>query len=218
MEELSDAEFGQFIRAYAAFVETGIEPDFSDRSLRIMWKTVRAFDQMNSQKYAKTSEVRQEAGRKGAEKRWNLQQQNMANGSKNSNCHFANSKNALSVSDSVSDSVVVVDTTAATVPTSTPRTDSDLAQIVQHFQQVIGDFPRSALDKLRRYQETFPTEVICKAFDEAAENGVRKWRYVDGILKGWQADGVRTLGDVEARREARMKPDQQQERKLEMLT
>lgn len=136
----------------------------------------------------------------------------MASDSKNSNCHFANSKNALSVSDSESDSVAVVDTTAA------PRTDSDLAEIVQHFQQVIGDFPRSALDKLRRYQETFPTEVICRAFDEAAENGVRKWRYVDGILKGWQADGVRTLGDVEARREARMKPDQQPERKLEMLT
>ena len=212
MEELSDAEFGQFIRAYAAFVETGIEPDFSDRSLRIMWKTVRAFDQMNCQKYAKTSEARQEAGRKGAEKRWNLRQQSMANDSKNSNCHFANSKNALSVSVSESDSVAVVDTTAA------PRTDSDLAEIVQHFQQVIGDFPRSALDKLRRYQETFPTEVICRAFDEAAENGVRKWRYVDGILKGWQADGVRTLGDVEARREARMKPDQQPERKLEMLT
>lgn len=92
--------------------------------------------------------------------------------------------------------------------TTAPRTDSDLAEIVQHFQQVIGDFPRSALDKLRRYQETFPTEVICRAFDEAAENGVRKWRYVDGILKGWQADGVRTLGDVEARREARKKPEE----------
>ena len=105
-----------------------------------------------------------------------------------------------------------------TTATATIRVDSDLAEIVQHFQQVIGDFPRSALDKLRRYQETFPTEVICKAFDEAAENGVRKWRYVDGILKGWQADGVRTLGDVEARREARTKPGQPPEKKMEVLT
>ena len=98
------------------------------------------------------------------------------------------------------------------------RTDSDLAEIIQHFQDTIGVFPRSALDKLQRYREAFSNELICKAIDEAAENGVRKWRYVDGILKGWQADGVRTLGDVEARREARMKPDQQPERKLEMLT
>lgn len=89
---------------------------------------------------------------------------------------------------------------------------------MQHFQQVIGDFPRSALDKLQRYRDSIPAEVICLAFDEAAESGHRSWKYANGILKSWQADGVRTLGDVEARREARKKPDQQQERKWEVLT
>lgn len=101
--------------------------------------------------------------------------------------------------------------------TTAARTDSDLAQIVQHFQAEIGEFPRSALDKLQRYREAFSTELICKAIDEAAENGVRKWRYVDGILKGWQADGVRTLGDVEGRRESRNKPKGQQEQRWEVL-
>lgn len=205
MDELTDEEFGKFVRAYASYIETGVEPDFSDRSMRMMWKTVKAFDDMNCEKYESTSAARREAGKRGAMKRWAQESKSIANDNKNSKCHFANSKNALSVSDSESDSVAVVDT-ATTAADS--RTDSDLAEIVQHFQQVIGDFPRSALDKLRRYQETFPTEVICRAFDEAAENGVRKWRYVDGILKGWQADGVRTLGDVEARREARKKPEE----------
>ena len=46
---------------------------------------------------------------------------------------------------------------------------------------------------------------------------MRKWRYVDGILKGWQADGVRTLGDVEGRRESRNKPKGQQEQRWEVL-
>jgi len=41
---------------------------------------------------------------------------------------------------------------------------------------------------------------------------------IDGILRGWQADGVRTLGDVEARREARRKPEPSQEKKMEVLT
>lgn len=98
------------------------------------------------------------------------------------------------------------------------RTDSDLAEIVQHFQEVIGAFPRSALDKLQRWRGIYSVEIIRAAIDEAAENNVRKWRYVDGVLKGWQADGVRTLGDVEARREARKKPEQPQERKFEVLT
>ena len=98
------------------------------------------------------------------------------------------------------------------------RTDSDLAEIVQHFQEVIGTFPRSALDKLQRWRGIYSVEIIRAAIDEAAENNVRKWRYVDGVLKGWQADGVRTLGNVEARREARKKPEQPQERKFEVLT
>lgn len=98
------------------------------------------------------------------------------------------------------------------------RAGSDLAEIVQHFERVIGIFPRSALDKLQRYRDSIPSEVICEAFDEAAESGHRSWKYANGILKSWQADGVRTLGDVEARREARKKPEQPQERKFEVLT
>ena len=90
------------------------------------------------------------------------------------------------------------------------RTDSGLAEIVQHFQDVIGIFPRSALDKLQRWRGIYSVEIIRAAIDEAAKNNVRKWRYVDGVLKGWQADGVRTLGDVAARREARNKPAQKE--------
>ena len=105
-----------------------------------------------------------------------------------------------------------------TLATAAPRTDSGLSEIVQHFERVIGIFPRSALDKLQRYRDSIPAEVICKAFDEAAESGHRSWKYANGVLKSWQADGVRTLGDVEARREARKKAEQQHERKLEVLT
>ena len=215
MDELTDEEFGKFVRAYASYIETGVEPNFDDRSMRLMWKTVKAFDDMNCEKYESTSAARREAGKRGAMKRWAQEGKGIASDSKNSKCHFANSKNALSVSDSESDSVAVVDT-ATTAANS--RTDSDLAEIVQHFQEVIGIFPRSALDKLQRWREVYPVEIIRAAIDEAAENNVRKWRYVDGVLKGWQADGVRTLGDVEVRREARKKPEQPQERKFEVLT
>lgn len=197
MDELTDEEFGKFVRAYASYVETGVEPDFSDRSMRLMWKTVKAFDDMNCEKYKSTSAARREAGKRGAMKRWAQEGKGIANDNKNNKCHFANSKNALSVSDSESDSVAVVDT-ATTAADS--RTDSDLAEIVQHFQRVIGELPPSAFDKLQRWREVYPAEIICKAFDEAAESGHRSWKYVESILKGWQADGVRTLGDVEARR------------------
>lgn len=123
--------------------------------------------------------------------------------------------NQMETQYSIEKNRVVVDT--ATTATGS-RTDSDLAEIVQHFQRVIGELPPSAFDKLQRWREVYPAEIIRAAFDEAAESGHRSWKYVDGILKGWQADGVCTLGDVEARREARKKPEQPQERKFEVLT
>lgn len=123
--------------------------------------------------------------------------------------------NQMETQYSIEKNRVVVDT-ATTAAGS--RIDSDLAEIVQHFQDVIGIFPRSALNKLQRWREVYPAEIIHAAIDEADENNVRKWRYIDGILKSWQTDGVRTLGDVEARREARKKPEQQPERKMEVLT
>ena len=113
-------------------------------------------------------------------------------------------RNQTQRSSSVNDTAAAAD----------PRIDSGLAEIVQHFERVIGIFPHSALEKLQRYCDSIPAEVICKAFDEAAESGHRSWKYANGILKSWQTDGVRTLGDVEARREARKKP----ERKMEVLT
>lgn len=114
--------------------------------------------------------------------------------------------------------VAVVDKTTAAAAGS--RIDPDLAKIVQQYEQTIGQFPRSALDKLQGYRSSIPTEVICKAFDEAAESGHRSWKYVNGILKSWQADGVRTLGDVETRRDARKKakePTGEDWQKMEVL-
>lgn len=192
MEELTDEEFGQFVRSYAAYVETGAEPEFSDRSMRMMWKTVKAFDKMNTQKYSSTSEARQEAGRKGAQKRWNCHNAN----SKNSNCHNANSKNSLSVSDSVSDSVSVIPPVGGIERDVPAAVDMELSKIVQHYQQNIGDFPRSALDKLQKWRQEYSTEMILLAIDKAAEAGKRSWNYINGILSGWQRDGIQTPGDV----------------------
>ena len=216
MDELTDDEFGKFVRAYASYIETGAEPNFSDRSMRMVCKTIKAFDDKNREKYAETSRKRKKAGEKGAEKRWNKDSTEMTNDSKNSKCHSADGKNGLYdyEYDYDSTAVAVDNTTAST----TNRVDTDLAEIVQHFQTVIGELPPSAYDKLQRWRGTYPTEIIMASFDEAAESGHRSWKYVDGILKGWQADGVRTLGDIETRREARKKPEQQHERKLEVLT
>ena len=42
-----------------------------------------------------------------------------------------------------------------------------------------------------------PAEVVVKAIEIAAQSGVRRLNYVEGILRNWLNDGVRNLEDIE---------------------
>lgn len=184
MEELTDEEFGQFVRAYATYVETGTDPEFADRSMRMMWKTVKAFDSMNAQKYSSTSEARQEAGRKGAEKRWNCHNAN----SKNSNCHNANSKNSLSESESVSESVSESssskDDSSYTATTTSP---------VEFFRKNIGKLNRTAEKELTGYIEHMGADLVREIIGKCADLGGGSWAYVRKALDEAQAQGCQSV-------------------------
>lgn len=186
MEELTDEEFGQFIRAYAAYVENGTEPDFTDRSMRMMWKTVKAFDEMNVQKYSSTSEARQQAGRKGAEKRWKSDSKAIDANSKNSKCHFANSKNSLSVSESESESESVYKEISpngdikkgANAPIPTPETKTarfhppDMAEVKAYFAEKGGT--NAQAERFFTYYESNGWRV--------GKNPMKKWK---AAASGW---------------------------------
>lgn len=184
MEELTDEEFGQFVRAYAAYVEAGTEPEFSDRSMRMMWKAVKAFDEMNVQKYSNTSEARQEAGRKGAEKRWKSDSKAIDANSKNSKCHFANSKNSLSVSVSESESVYKeispngdikkgADAPTPTLETKTARFHPpDIAEIKEYFAEKGGT--NAQAERFFAYYESNGWRV--------GKNPMKKWK---AAASGW---------------------------------
>ena len=162
MEELTDAEFGAFIRAYAAYVEDGTEPTFPDRSMRMMWKTVKAFDEMNCEKYTNTSESRREAGRKGAQKRWN--------------CHNANSKNSLSVSDSVSVSdIESIDASASPSPRASKRfSPPGLEEIEAYFAEKGGT--ASQAERFRDFYESNGWKV--------GKNPMKSWK---AAASGWMS-------------------------------
>lgn len=212
LQNLSLEQKGRILDALLDFPD-GIIPTFDDPVLQIAWSFMEGGLQENARKWEATRKKRSDAGKKGNESRWHSSEVD-------STCR----KNRIC--DTCDDSIANIAVSGSAEEESKEetaadsRTNSGLAEIVQHFQEVIGVFPRSALDKLQRYQEAFSTELICKACDEAAESGHRSWKYVNGILKSWQADGVRTLGDVETRREARKKakePAGEDWQKMEVL-
>ena len=220
LQNLSLEQKGRILDALLDFPD-GIIPTFDDPVLQIAWSFMEGGLQENARKWEATRKKRSDAGKKGNESRWHSCEVD-STCRKNRICDTCDdsiANIAVSVSSSVSVSAEEEDKEEAAAAAGS-RTDSDLAKIVQQYEQTIGQFPRSALDKLQNYRSSIPVEVICKAFDEAAESGHRSWKYVNGILKSWQADGVRTLGDVETRRDARKKakePAGEDWQKMEVL-
>lgn len=108
MDELTDEEFGAFVRNYAQYVETGLEPAYdNDRAMRMLWKVVKAFDDMNVQKIKERSEK----NRRSINKRWNDKKYICTQTNANDTNVYeripeiqTNTNDTLSVSDSVSES------------------------------------------------------------------------------------------------------------------
>ena len=104
---------------------------------------------------------------------------------------------------------------------SSGRTDEALAGIIQDYEQEIGVFPRSALDKLQAYRAQAGDEMVHLAIQEAAQHNGRSWSYLDSVLSTWRKEGVKTPGDLAARREkmrTRRQPQPAPEPRYEVLT
>ena len=200
LEEYSDAEVGQLMRALARYAKTGEEPEFLDRGMRGNWKFMCSDVKRASEKWDETRKKRSNAGKRGMAKRW---------GKPDDITKITNDNN---VNDDITKITVDVDVNGdvdvdgdvdVVKRDNTAAVDMELSKIVQHYQRAIGDFPRSALEKLQKWRQEYSTEMILLAIDKAAEAGKRSWNYINGILSGWQRDGIRTPGDVAANEQRR---------------
>lgn len=200
LEEYSDAEVGQLMRALARYAKTGEEPEFSDRGMRGNWKFMCSDVKRASEKWDETRKKRSNAGKRGMAKRW---------GKPDDITKITNDNN---VNDDITKITVDVDVNGdvdvdgdvdVVKRDNTAAVDMELSKIVQHYQRAIGDFPRSALEKLQKLRQEYSTEMILLAIDKASEAGKRSWNYINGILSGWQRDGIRTPGDVAANEQRR---------------
>ena len=195
-------------RIFDALLDFPDPPNFEDdQKLEMAWDFMSEAVESNSKKWNEKREKRAAAGRKGAEVTNGKRQQNSANPA---NADFAeqerqNAANpAVSVNGNVNGNVNGISPNGGVYNSAAPAAvDVELSKIVQHYQQAVGDFPRSALDKLQKWRQEYSTEMILLAIDKATEAGKRSWSYINGILSGWKRDGLRTPGDVEANEQSR---------------
>ena len=208
-------------RIFEALLDFPEQPEFEDPMLVMAWDFMADALEENDKKWDEMREKRSAAGRKGAEATNGKRQQNAANPA---NADFAEQKQqnaanpavSVNVNDTVNvnvnDTVNVISPNGGVYNSAAPAAvDVELSKIVQHYQQAVGDFPRSALDKLQKWRQEYSTEMILLAIDKAAEAGKRSWNYINGILSGWQRDGIQTPGDVLANEQNRQnRPNRKQ--------
>lgn len=202
LEEYSDAEVGQLMRALARYAKTGEEPEFSDRGMRGNWKFMCSDVKRASEKWDETRKKRSNAGKRGMAKRWG-KPDDITKITNDNNVNDDITKITVDVDVDVNGDVDVDGDVDVVKRDNTAAVDMELSKIVQHYQLAIGDFPRSALEKLQKWRQEYSTEMILLAIDKAAEAGKRSWCYINGILSGWQRDGIRTPGDVAANEQRR---------------
>ena len=78
-------------------------------------------------------------------------------------------------------------------PSGDPSTPLDLSldqpNIFQLYEGHIGPLTPMIAETLREAEATYPADWIEEAIRLAVENNVRRWRYVEAILRRWQEEG-----------------------------
>lgn len=70
-----------------------------------------------------------------------------------------------------------------------PALDLEHPTIYRLYEENIGPLTPLIADTLRDAEQSYPTEWIQEALQIAVENNVRRWRYIETILKSWQENG-----------------------------
>lgn len=61
--------------------------------------------------------------------------------------------------------------------------------VIDSYQKEIGIITESVGEEMKAYYDEVGGQLMIDAFKEASRNNIRKWSYVDGILKKWRVSG-----------------------------
>lgn len=187
---LSDAEAGRLAKALWAYTATGEEVELSgnEKGCFAMIKFTLQLDESESNDL---SEVRRQAGQKGAE-------------AKKANASFAkaneaNEANADNKNKSKNKNIYTNTTARAREESSIGTVEVD--PLILKVQQELNGLTDTHYQAMNDFREELGDDVVGYAIDKAVGNGVRNWSYVEAVLRGWVKAGVRSLGEAKAENE-----------------
>lgn len=200
---LDDKAFREVFLAMAGYVQNGIEPDALEPIEQVAFESMRPFLDENIKTYQRAVIAHREAGRKGGRPKKKEENQEASEETKENQKEPNGFSEEPNETNSPQSTKYKVQSTTDTKVSDTTTVvehdlDADLSKIAQHFQEAFGDLPPSVGYKISSWRQTFSAEMIILAIDRAAEAGKRNWTYVDGTLRNWKRDGIKTPAEVAA--------------------
>jgi len=107
-------------------------------------------------------------------------------GGENEDWYFLNNEEGRQAAEKVRRGELHLGTSVAV---EQPQVEVERPNIFVLYEQNMGILQPMIAEELREAEETYPAEWIEEAFKIAAEQNVRKWRYVNAILERWATEG-----------------------------
>lgn len=174
IEDLEPAAFAEINRAIILYATQNIEPSFSTKELTLLFRLIRRRIDCDNVKYQKTSNKKAQAGKLGAEKRW---QTKIADDGKNGTCHKRIAKIAKDGNDGYIDIDIDNDI------------DNDINKNDTSVSQKGKRFTRPSVEDVRAYCQERKNGIDPEAFIDHYE--AKGWLIGKQPMKDWRA-AVRT--------------------------
>ena len=183
--QLNDTQAGKLIKAIFEYEKTGKIPKLSPLS-NMAFVTIKASLDRNREKYQKVVERNKQNGKLGGRPK-------TEKNPKNPDGYFGNPKKPKKADN---------DNEPDNEPDSEQDNDTDevLAEVVKYYEDNIGLLVPATATILIDLKEKHSKELIKEAIDICCKRNIRTMDYLDGILRQWEAKGIKTLGDVKNER------------------
>lgn len=200
MQELSDAEYGRLVRALQKYSMFG-EMDKLSGNERFFIKRVCNREDRYQTEFAELARKKSEAGKKGAQSRWKGKDGTaIFAAGKESNTHTETQTHTHTQGSSP----LAGEDDREAAPA---LRDLELSAVMREYMNKINSTPSQiCIGELTEFARELGAEVCLHAMNVALDEKKTAWSYIRAILRGYRADGVRSLEDVLRREEQREKP------------
>lgn len=196
-------DFSDALWAVAEYTETGEEPSGLSPMATVLFRTIKAKVDRESEKYERKCEAGAKGGRPKTQTNQTKPTETKENQTKPTETN-GNLKNQIEKeTETEKETESYNNNTDRVREEETPFGTVTIDPLIVKVQREIVGMTDTHYDLFRQYREDLGDELVSYAIDSAVAQGVRKWAYLETILCKYGTAKYRSVAEVKAAEEER---------------